>query len=150
MTEAILEIGQQTADGVYAGLTRDGKQQIFAMPKDLDVTSNFTEATKRVDGLNADKALGHNDWQIPALDNLHVLEKNQNEGKLKGTFNTTNKVSGDAYPDWYWSFAPDRVYPTLVATVRFSDGSEGWGSRDDFRLSCRPVRLVPVSAPSLG
>ena len=28
-------LGQQTADGVYAGLTADGKQEIYAMPKDL-------------------------------------------------------------------------------------------------------------------
>jgi hypothetical protein len=149
--QAALILGQEMPDhSVYAGLTADGKQQIFAMPKDLDATLTFNDASKRVDSLNADKALGHNDWQIPALENLHVLRKNQNEGKLKGTFNTTDNASGSGYPGWYWSSTPHRDYPNNVGNVRFSDGDELWLSRDNFRLSCRPVRLLPVAAPSLG
>jgi hypothetical protein len=148
MTEATLEIGQQTADGVYAGLTPDGKQKIYAMPKDLDVVMTFNDAAKAVSKLNADKALGHNDWQIPVLENLRVLQKNQNEGKLKGTFKTAS--ASDDFPDWYWSSSPDRAYPACVDFVRFSDGLESWHFRDYILLSCRPVRLSPVSAPSLG
>jgi hypothetical protein len=74
---AALAPGQQTADGVYAGLTSDGAQQIFTMPKDLDVTMTFNDAAKAVEKLNTDKALGHSDWQIPSLENLHILQKNQ-------------------------------------------------------------------------
>ena len=148
--QVALVLGQQTADGVYAGLTPDGKQQIYAMPKDLNMTMTFNDAAEAVKKLNADKALGHNDWQIPALENLCVLQKNQNEGSLKGTFNTTNKGSGHDFPGWYWSSSPNRDYPTDVGNVRFSDGNEDWNFRDYGRLSCRPVRLSPVSAPSLG
>src|ERR1700674_1093403 len=82
-----LEIGAKMPDGsLFAGLTTDGKQQIYAMPTDLDVTMTFNDAAKRVEKLNADKFLGHDDWQIPSLDNLRVFYKNQNEGALKGTF----------------------------------------------------------------
>jgi hypothetical protein len=143
--DEIIENGVVTA--IYAGLTADGKQQILAMPTDLDVTKTFNDAAAAVYKLNADKALGHNDWQIPALDNLHVLQKNQSQGKLAGTFKTA-AASGSGFPSWYWSSTPDRDYPADVGNVRFSDGNELWTRKDGGRLSCRPVRLV--AAPSLG
>ena len=148
----VLRPGTIMADGsVFAGLTDDSKQQIYAMPADPDMTMTFNDAAKYVTELNGGKAFGHDDWQIPSLENLRVLQKNQNEGALKGTFNTFNKGSGSGYPGWYWSRTPGRDYPTYVASVRFSDGDEGWDPKDDGRLSCRPVRLVAASAaPSLG
>ena len=83
--------GQKMADGsIFVGLTADGKQQIFAMPTDLGVTMTFNAAAKTVEKLNADKAFGHNDWQIGSLDVMRVLQKNQNEGSLKGTFKTAS------------------------------------------------------------
>ncbi len=145
-----LEAGARMADGsIFAGLTADGKQQIFAMPTDHDVTMTFNDAAKAVKKLNSQKALGHDDWQIPSLENVRVLYKNQNEGALKGTFNTSgNKGSGSGFPGWYWSstegFFSGSYY---VHNVRFSDGNEAWNRKDNDRLSCRPVRLV--AAPSL-
>jgi hypothetical protein len=142
-----LKVGQKMADGsVFAGLTADGKKQIYAMPTDLDVTMTFNHAVERVKQLNADKALGHGDWQIPAFENASVLQKNQNEGTLKGTFNTSNKASGDDFPYWYWSSTELREGSYYVRGVRFSDGHEIWNPKDDNLLSCRPVRLVPVGA----
>jgi hypothetical protein len=142
-----LVLGQQTADGVYAGLTADGKQQIFAMPTDLGVTMTFNDAAKAVKKLNSNKALGHDDWQITALENVRVLQKNQNEGALKGTFKTAAS-SGSDFPVWYWSSTELRGTSSYVRDVRFSDGDEGWDLKGGYRLSCRPVRLV--AAPSLG
>jgi Protein of unknown function (DUF1566) len=146
MTEAAtLEPGTRMEDGsVYAGLTADGKL-ILAMPADLPVTLTFNDAAKAVKKLNADNALGHDDWQIPVLENLCVMQKNRDEGKLKGSFKTASS-SGSTSPDWYWSRTPGRDYPTLVDGVRFSDGYEVWAHKDFGRLSCRPVRLVPVGA----
>jgi hypothetical protein len=143
--DEIRENGVVTA--IYAGLTPDGKQQILAMPTDLSVTMTFNNTAQAVRRLNAENTLGHNDWQIPALESMHVMQKNQNEGKLKGTFKTAS-ASGSDYPDWYWSSTPSRVYPTFVDNVRFSDGFEFWNYKGSYRLSCRPVRLV--AAPSLG
>ena len=145
-----LEPGTKIADGsIFAGLTVDGKQQIYAMPTDLDVTLTFNDAAKRVTKLNADKSLGHDDWQIPSLENLHVLQKNQNEGALKGTF-IKEAGKGSDFPQWYWSCTEFRDYSSFVLNVRFSDGYEDWHHKDSGRLSCRPVRLVPVTAPTLG
>ena len=157
--EVALVLGQQTEDGVYAGLTADGidagltadgKQQIFAMPTDLNVTMTFNDAAKAVEKLNADKALGHNDWQIGSLDVMRILQKNQNEGSLKGTFKTAFSRDASDFPTWYWSSMKGRNLPSGVRIVRFSDGGENWGHKDGGRLSCRPVRLLPVAAPSLG
>lgn len=147
-----LMAGTKMADGsVFAGLTADGKQQIYAMPTDLSVTLTFNDAAKAVKKLNADKALGHDDWQIPALENVRVLQKNQNEGALKGTFNTSNKGSSSVFPGWYWSFTEYRDGPSCVRGVRFSDGGELWNHKDYDRFSCRPVRLVATSsAPAPG
>jgi Protein of unknown function (DUF1566) len=148
MTEAAtLEPGARMEDGsVYAGLTADGKL-ILAMPTDLDVRMAFNDAAAAVKKLNADKALGHNDWQIPVLENVRVMQKNQNEGKLKGTFKIAAS-SGSDYPGWYWSSTEDRDNSSFVRGVRFSDGLECWDRKDYNRLSCRPVRLVAASAPT--
>jgi hypothetical protein len=143
---AALMAGSKMADGsVFAGLTADGKQQIFAMPSDLDVTMTFNGAVNEVHRLNREKFLGHNDWQIPALENVCVLQKNQNEGALKGTF-TAAASSGHSH-DWYWS-STKTEHPDDLSIVRFSDGREGQGREAYHRPRCRPVRLV--AAPSLG
>lgn len=145
-----LELGTKMADGsIFAGLTADGKQQIYAMPTDLDVKMTFNDAAKAVKQLNTNNSLGHNDWQVPSRENLHVLYKNQNQGALKGTF-TKEAGRGSGFPDWYWSSTEDRVNPSSVWVVRFSDGNGGWGHKDNYRLSCRPVRLVEASSPAPG
>lgn len=136
--------GTDMDDGsVFAGVTKDGKK-IFAMPMDLGFTATFNDAAKAVKKLNEKKALGHDDWQIPDLETLRTLQRNQNQGSLKGTFNTSNKGDGSDCPAWYWSSTPTRDYTSYVDNVRFSDGDENWNGKDNFRLSCRPVRLSPV------
>ena len=139
-----LELGaKMTDDSVYAGLTADRKSQIFAMPEDLDVTMKFNNAAKAVKTLNSQKALGHDDWQIPSLENLRVLQKNQNEGALKGTFKTAS-CNGSDCPVWYWSSTHPRLIRFYVHIVRFTGGGETLVPKAFHRLSCRPVRLVPV------
>ncbi len=142
-----LELGTKMADGsVYAGTTAEGKL-IFALPQDLDVTMTFNDAAKAVKKLNKDKALGYNDWEIPSLENLRILQKNKDEGSLKGTFNLTgNRGSGSDYPDFYWSSTENRVLSSVVPNVRFSDSYEDWDRKGTTRLSCRPVRIVAAAA----
>src|ERR1700742_2629356 len=68
------------------------------MAEDLDLALIFNEAAKAVDKLNADKTLGHSDWQIGSMDVMRVLKKNQNEGALKGSFKTDYRATS-----WYWT-----------------------------------------------
>ena len=155
MTEDIQtnpKLGDKTVEGVYAGLTPDGKQQIYAMPTDikskfLKKLMTFNKAAKRVVRLNAANAFGHNDWQIGSREVMHVLQKNHNKGSLKGTFDHTNKISGFVYPVWYWSSTGPRHASSHVVNVRFSNGNESWDNKRNIRLSCRPVRLVSVPVP---
>jgi len=137
-------IGAEMADGsVFAGLTDDGRQQIYVLPADLDLVMTFNDAAKAVEKLNAQKTLGHSDWQIPSLENLLVLYKNQDEGKLSGAF-TKNKYNSYDFPDWYWSSTSHHYYLSYVHVIRFSDGYDIWDAKDVNHLSCRPVRLVPA------
>jgi hypothetical protein len=113
------------------------------MPTDLDVLLTFNDAAKLAQ-LNADKALGHDDWQIPDLEQLKLLYRNQEVGELRETFSTV-AASGSSYPFWYWSSTEDPDYPSVVYCVRFSDGLQGWDHKDFLRLACRPVRLVAAA-----
>ncbi len=144
--KAPFERGAKMADGsIFAGLTADRKQEIYAMPTDLDIMMDFNDAAAAVRKLNANKALGHDDWQIPSLETVCVLYKNKNEGALKRTFNTSSKRSPPVFPGWYWSSTTENhdIWPG-VHFVRFSDGQEFWFLKELGRLSCRPVRLVEV------
>ncbi|MBI3440597.1 MAG: hypothetical protein HY052_02140 [Proteobacteria bacterium] len=85
------------------------------------------------------------DGNATTPDNLHA---HKNTGALAGTFTTA--ASGSGYPGWYWSSTENRDDSSGVHGVRFSDGYESWDRKDSLRLSCRPVRLVAASAPSLG
>ena len=162
-TEKQLQIGDEIRENgivtaIYAGLTKDGKQQIFAMPKDLTTARGyhimtFNKAAKVIEKMNGYNAFGHHDWQIPNLESLYVLKNNRNEGSLKGTFEENFKPNsgGSEGLDWYWSSSEDNSDGSSEATAvcfwaAFDDGF----SKDEDRLSCRAVRLVPVAAPSLG
>ncbi len=143
--EANMKPGDEMEDGsIYAGLTEDGTQKIFAMPRDLGVTMTFNDAAGKAAALNAGKALDHDDWQVPDLECLRILQKNQNEGGLQGTFKTASGPHA-GYPLWYWSSTENRDEPSKVGIVRFSDGgAEHSALKDDDWLSCRLVRLVPI------
>jgi hypothetical protein len=142
-----LRIGDKMADGtVYAGLTVDGQQQIFAMPADLSILMTFNDAVKAVKKLNDDKTFGYNDWEIPTLEALRVLQKNRNKGALKGSFKTLEERGDFGYSDWYWSSSEHRNNPiSCEYMVHSSGGYVERAQKDDLHLSCRPVRLVPVT-----
>lgn len=101
-------------------------------PKDIGVMT-YVDAVKSVAKLG-------DGWRIPTLEELRLMYKNKDS-----TYCTT--PSGSDFPDWYWSSTEDRLTPSNVHLVRFSDGDEDWNRKDDCRLSCRPVRLV--AAPGL-
>lgn len=140
---------------MFVGKTSDGKKDIYAMPEDIEVAMSFNDAAKAVQKLNSQKAFGHDDWQIPSLDIVHVLYKNQNKGFLGGTFNTIGGISSSKH-NWYWSSTQhyenedyyDRVFrddDVRLWSVCFFDGMENW-HHSTARVSCRPVRLVEASA----
>jgi hypothetical protein len=141
-------VGAKQPDGtIYAGLTPDEKQKIYVMPKDLNggFRRTFSATAAAVQRLNTEKAFGHDDWQIPSLDTLKVLQKNQNEGALKRTFNAES--GGELwFQSWYRSATTDPRDTDLTFDIRFSDGYVFPHHKDSYSFSCRLVRLVPVAA----
>ena len=147
---------------------------VFAAPEDLPETMKYVDAVKYItllkkwngyDGTNyaTDKELYtalkdgtyNGGWIIPTRDILHGKDvdgkdttpdnilAHQDTGSFKGTFKMAAS-SGSDCPDWYWSSTEDRDNPSGVWVVRLSDGNDFWGPKDGLRLSCRPVRLVPI------
>jgi hypothetical protein len=145
---------------------------VFAAPQDLGGTEKYVDAVKHVaqlknwngfDGTNyaTDRELYkaikdgsyNGGWIIPTRDLLSGKDVDGNKtqsgnllaakdaGALKDTFKTSSG-SGSDCPVWYLSSTEFRDYPSYVHIVRLSDGYAGWCRKDDFRLSCRPVRLV--------
>ena len=150
MTEATStktpKLGQLTKDGVYAGIALDGKQEIFVMPRDLSVLMTFKAARKAIKNLNLANAYGHNDWKIPDIGSLNVMQEMQNQGSLKGTFKTASVSDLTPCSGCYWSSTKFYNEPYIV---RFSDDKYLSPSGDDDRISCRPVRLVACKNPLL-
>ena len=149
--------------GTYEPIDRDGKSlsrifNVFAAPEDLPGgTRAYVNTVKEVASLknfhghdgtdyDTDKELYaalkdgtyNGGWIIPTRDILHGKDS-----AFKNTFKMTAS-SGSGYPQWYWSCTERREDPSNVWGADFSDGDGGWLRKDDFRLACRPVRLVPV------
>ena len=91
-------------------------------------------------GTEPDGESGVRKGKVIQPDNLF---DHQNKGAFKGTFKTA-AASGSGFPGWYWSSTENRDGPSDVWSVRFLDGDGGWDLKDNYRLSCRPVRLVPA------
>ena len=139
-TRETVKIGEKMLDGsIYAGLTDDGKHQIFAMPADLDAMTSFNKAAQTIEQLNAEKTLGHDDWRIPTRKQLRVLSRNRDKGALKDTFCTGGNIWTRR---WYLSRSEMRYIKPAVLTLRLSHDKPGWVRKDDDGLSCRPVRLM--------
>ena len=135
-----LVLGQETADGIYAGHTNDGKHEIYALPQDLKMTRTFNDTVKAIHRLNANKDLnlGFNDWQIGTFPVLRVLQRNHREGALKDSFNK-GPVAG-----WYWSSSQHKSFHFYKHALHLSTGNNCYYLTDEKQLSCRPVRLKPA------
>ncbi|TCP58336.1 uncharacterized protein DUF1566 [Rhodovulum bhavnagarense] len=87
-------------------------------------------AAEYCDGLSTH---GHNDWYLPATDELSVLYINKNTGDLNGTFDETGVVP-DSY---YWSSSESGT--NFARYQIFDDGSQG-GTTKNAGISVRCVR----------
>lgn len=67
-------------------------------------------------------------------DNLYA---HRNKGALKGTF-VDQTVSGYAHA--YWTISGQRHNENAVVYFRFCGGSEGYGHKDGYGFSSRPIR----------
>lgn len=77
-------------------------------------------AAEYCDGLSAH---GHDDWYLPAQDELGMLYTNKNTGALDGTFNET----GSFPAGWYWSSSEG--LDDFARVQNFSDGTQTYDNK---------------------
>jgi len=83
---------------IYAGISPDTNQPMYAAPADARKSMFFNEAAQYAEGLEVD---GKKDFRVPSEAELKVLFQNCEKGALKGTV--------DDHTDWYWPCSPDIV-----------------------------------------
>ena len=116
------EVGDEMPDGtIYAGISPDTNQPIYAAPADAPMSMDFNAAAKYATGLEVG---GKKGFRVPSKAELNVLFQNREKGALKGTFN----LAGSDPASWYWSGTPYTF--NLAYCQRFSDGLQSYGLRD--------------------
>lgn len=120
--------GDKMPDGmVFAGISPDTHQPMYATAADAPLTYTFNQAQKYAAKLDAH---GHNDWRVPTKGELNVLF--QHRAAISG-FN----ASGSHPAGWYWSSSQYDV--SYAWAQRFSDGNQV-NHYEDFDSSLRCVR----------
>jgi hypothetical protein len=94
------------ADGtVYAGVSPDTGEAMYAMPHDARLTYSFNQARKYAAKLDEH---GHHDWRVPT------------KGELNRLFQHRAAIGGFSKSEWYGSSSQD-IYIDRW-DQRFSDG----------------------------
>ncbi len=124
------KVGDVMPDGtIYAGVSPDTNQRMYAAPADAPLSMNFNEAAEYAKDL---KVGDKQDFRLPTEAELNVLFENREKGALKGTFNLTGY-----YPvGWHWSSMS--VSEGLALGQRFRDGQQD----RHHRLNVSSVRCV--------
>jgi hypothetical protein len=113
-----LAVGDKMPDGtIFAGISPDTHQAMYAAPADTKLAMDFNEAAKYAADLNA---YGHSDWRVPTQAELDVLFQNREKGALKGTFNA------GADPTCYYK--KKRGTPNGKFTTHANDAGVYWSS----------------------
>lgn len=130
--KAALEVGDKMEDGtIFAGISPNTNQPMYALPADASLTRTFNEAKEYA--ATAVDAKGNKGFRVPTKEELNVLFQNREKGALKGTFNLTGSYSDG----WYWSstsYTDDGAW-----CQRLSDGRQ-YGTNRNHLLSVRCVR----------
>ena|SRR5579862_1505011 len=111
-------IGAVMPDGtVYAGVSPETNQPMYATPADAPFQMEFVEAQEYAAQLDTH---GHQDWRVPTKAELNVLFNNS---AAVGGFRACDPPSDP----WYWSSTPD--YGWGGFDQRFSDGIQSHSRR---------------------
>jgi hypothetical protein len=127
-------IGSKEQGGIYAGISVDGKHEVYVSPRMV------VNAARTLEGaLNTCKTCrsgGYDDWILPSVDELHHI--------FKQGVRTVMPYSGRATSFWTGTIPDDRRYGTFVTLSgdRFSFDTRGKTAQ----MYVRAIRYVPVSA----
>jgi len=122
------KIGDKMLDGtVYAGISPDTNQPMYAAPADASLTMTFNEAKEYAAKLDAH---GHQDWRVPTKAELNVLFNNREAiGGFDANAPGGNGMYYSSSPNEVWSLwgqqfgsgdqqAYDKTYHSSVRCVR--------------------------------
>jgi hypothetical protein len=127
---AARRIGDVMPDGtVFAGISPDTNEPMYATPADPALTFIFNEAKEYVQFLNMIKTLGHDDWRVPTKNELSTLF---NHRAAIGGFN----ASGSYPASYYWSSSQNNEWGGWGQ--RFSDGNQF----ENFKVNLSAIRPV--------
>lgn len=89
-------------------------------------------------------------WFIPTKEILHGKNAQGNKVQNDNLFDHRSKMprgsefvttdNGSDFAHWYWSCTERPGNSSLVYSVGFTDGGDGWDDKDHYELSTRPVR----------
>jgi hypothetical protein len=125
------KIGDQMPDGtIYAGISPDTNQPMYATPSDAPLTMTVNQAKEYAWMLDAQ---GHHDWRVPTKTELNVLFNNR---VAIGGFKIDNPKDQPCTSGWYWSSSHCRFW--LGWGLRFGTGCP------DYYAEGNPARVRPV------
>ena len=131
-------IGDRTPDGsIYAGISPDTGEKLFAAAADVPGVMTFVEADCFAKTL---RVRGYKDWRLPAKGELKLLFNNRAQ---IGGFKTRKPHFFSAPTHRYWSCTEHPSGPSHVYTVDFTNGGDGREYRNILELSTRMVRAEP-------
>jgi len=136
------EIGTVMADKtIYAGLSPQTGRMLFVLPEDESRLMDYQSALDGAGINNRTCHLGHSDWRLPTLSELHVIFINRRKGALRDTFNEeaanypdlglSHREAAGWYRTDYWSSYNSKqsqsfkdgttapIFDTDSASVRF-------------------------------
>lgn len=146
---------------------------VFAAPQDLGGRKNYFDTIEHIarlknwhgfDGASyaTDKELYKaikdgsyaGGWIIPTSDIMIGKDVDFQETTPDNLYAYRRSFGAAADPErafkareWYWSCTEFRASPFHMKSIVLSGGDESWSNKHTSRLNCRPVRLVPVTAP---
>jgi hypothetical protein len=92
--------GDKMPDGtIYAGISPDTKNPMYAMPADAPLAMTFNEAAEHAKIANSQKTYSHDDWRVPTKNELNVMFNSR--AAIAGF-----DVTGSCPTGWYWSATP--------------------------------------------
>jgi hypothetical protein len=111
---------------IFVGVSPDTGKPMYTTPADAPLTMKWKQAMEYAARLDAH---GHQDWRVPAKDELNVLFKNR---AAIGGFDVTGSIPAG----WYWSWSEDGTFTAWAQRFRY--GHQEW----DFKFDAQSLRCV--------
>lgn len=133
-------VGDRAADGAVRI-----REKLVAAPADAAGLHTWNGSAQYCQDLISN---GHDDWVLPTMDQLNWMYQHKDTGAFAGTFKDRAQgnalVNGNTVAHWYWSAEEHPNSSDHAGIQSFSPGGDGWGPKEELKLSVRCVRAQPA------